>query len=867
MAGSTAEQPVRAGQGVTSDVERLPNVAVIAVHGVADQQPFESARQIADLLLRQRREDETAGYTSFREFPLRIPIDRPVAAGTVSAAHAADLRFTHQVISEYQTERSVYETIRLEGNRLGAAFGKGLDAEARDQANVHVYEMYWADLSRLGTGVIGVAGAAFQLISSLASLGVRTLKQSEYNTRRERARGVAVQAHAFAVWSLTVAIPFLNLALLVVALSVPVAAAPAWLQATGVGLLLAVVTIGGSSWAWLRWGRGSAVPIGGLVTAILVSGLLSVAVGMVLARAGGAAAIGASVAVAGLVGATAVIVLAEVYKRRQQRPWLVRSVGALLGVVVAVGLVRAAWRAGDAVDAADGIIHLFELMFWGMGAMWLLMLLAGLVGGGAAAWVSRDHATFRRSAWTAATTMALSMSTVAVAAIVLWSAIQVVVGRTLPGGTAREAGDSVFVSATGRRYARTPDGSFGYKASPRQIVFASDAVPARDSTAPAQMCFSTQPVGPDVTAYYWCSQFSQKSMPRYLVSVSAASGLLVALFCLLLLVVVGGFLVAPSVLREIRPKNQGKRAQDASPQLGKWVTSGFVFFRRASILGYALLLAGTLAVSALGLWLWLVPGHASWAGAVFWHVRSWSDKVALGIGSLVAASTVGALVLLSRFETIARVVRPALDVMLDVDNYLRELPRSKLPRAGMLERLVSLLCYIARWQRSGRGYDAVVFVAHSQGTVLVADALRFHHAVGFAGLTSARPGDTPSPGVLPPVYLMTMGSPLRQLYERAFPHHFAWAGTSEKPTTGPDCDSLGVREWTNVFRSGDYVGRALWHSPDDEATYAVLDHPEPDADQCRERCLGEGAHTHYWDGTAPDVGKDLDAIVGKALQV
>jgi hypothetical protein len=185
----------------------------------------------------------------------------------------------------------------------------------------------------------------------------------------------------------------------------------------------------------------------------------------------------------------------------------------------------------------------------------------------------------------------------------------------------------------------------------------------------------------------------------------------------------------------------------------------------------------------------------------------------------------------------------------------------------MLERMVSLMRYISHWQRSGRGYDAVVVIAHSQGTILAVEALRFHRNVGFSGLKplpvqNASRSDFNS---FPEVHLMTMGSPLRQLYERSFPRHFGWAGTAECPPEGPNCDHLGVQQWVNVYRSGDYVGRALWQSPDDPRTYQVRDDWFGER-PCRERCLGEGAHTHYWDATATDVTEYFDAVIEDAMQ-
>jgi hypothetical protein len=130
-----------------------------------------------------------------------------------------------------------------------------------------------------------------------------------------------------------------------------------------------------------------------------------------------------------------------------------------------------------------------------------------------------------------------------------------------------------------------------------------------------------------------------------------------------------------------------------------------------------------------------------------------------------------------------------------------------------------------------------------------------------------------------------MGSPLRQLYGRSFPDLFAWTeghaavpeallgqrATPERMHPGPSCRDVGVHSWVNLYRSGDYVGRALWRGDADESTYAVVagekswHSPEHDA-RCRERCLGEGAHTHYWDVHAGDVAEELDERIVSALE-
>lgn len=187
----------REGDGDLDREGKLPLIAVIAVHGVADQASNESARQIAKLLLRQRYEDAAQTYTSFREYPLRIPVDPPIATCSEEdcagddrpalgeVAPPVDLDLTHRLLHRYQSNQTPYDTVRLEGHRLRRPLeskGEKPDEEAdwisRDQCSVHVYELFWADLSRLGTGLVGFIGAVYQLISGLAQLGMRTIREA-----------------------------------------------------------------------------------------------------------------------------------------------------------------------------------------------------------------------------------------------------------------------------------------------------------------------------------------------------------------------------------------------------------------------------------------------------------------------------------------------------------------------------------------------------------------------------------------------------------------------------------------------------------------------------------------------------------------
>ena len=65
-------------------------------------------------------------------------------------------------------------------------------------------------------------------------------------------------------------------------------------------------------------------------------------------------------------------------------------------------------------------------------------------------------------------------------------------------------------------------------------------------------------------------------------------------------------------------------------------------------------------------------------------------------------------------------LRGPLDIALDVDNHFREFPRTSIPRARIFSRYAALLRHVA-----DGGYDRIVIVAHSQGSVISAELLRY----------------------------------------------------------------------------------------------------------------------------------------------
>ena len=327
-----------------------------------------------------------------------------------------------------------------------------------------------------------------------------------------------------------------------------------------------------------------------------------------------------------------------------------------------------------------------------------------------------------------------------------------------------------------------------------------------------------------------------------------APALLVAgiLLGLLILVAVLPFLLAIGTSRiEAR---RDRRA--ASERQGALMSSALDVAGNSltGLLSLTAVLAGAAAVYAT----WLAAGAPG-------------STTAARLGGAIAL-VVSALIILVRFLGVSprrplgsntsalERLRIVLDIPYDVATYLRvSQPGLVAPRERMLRRYRALLGEVAAGGVDRRPYDALVIVSHSQGTVLSAATLwgDLHRS------PAALPLEDEEPGIVLPsrVSLLTCGCPLRQLYGERFPGQYDWVGElplrpgALRPVTGA---------WVNLYRSGDYVGRALWaRDPDDPEVYDPehegYDLRAPGNPRVVEWCIGAGSHTGYWsDATLGD---------------
>jgi hypothetical protein len=827
--------------------------AVIVVHGVADQAPDESARAIVDLLATINTPNRAA-YGAFVEDDLRIDVepltngqgptrgfsgladdlaaarDAGVAAPDARAALRAepDIALMHDLLAEHVPTGAdvAYRTVRLRGPRLGGP--------AR---TIDVHELYWADLSRVGAGSLRMLGELYQVLFHVSCLGGHVAAAAAIDdARHNRAWYVLRWAHGQASYVLAVIAPLLNLWMLaaVAAGSAVVAACalPEPARAVPALAVLLLAVLGRLAMKRFAWDR----PF--LLWALVPPVLLAAAAAAYPFARPVAPQFTALVAVGLLWVAGRWLVGRYVALRPEAGPFGVWSLAVVIGALAAALAVEGR----DLPGVLTACLWIIELVFAASGVAWAWFFAMQFVAM-AAGWIARRRpvdADAQLRLTRADRTVRLSLAVPVVAFILmtmtLWSGLYVAAERVIPAHPYPSIW-AHYVRLTVPAEAAAP----GVERLPAERV-------ARRSLEHAEAA--------------WI--LIQTAAPPMLV--------LVAMAGLTMLIAIWSAL--PSLVAELRPP-----AADAqTAPSGEWLDRGFRF----------LWLAGVLLVAGCGLTALFAAGHVFyllgrpdavtpsgnafvwWPPEAFlhWYVvnSAWLLKL---FGTAVAGTALGMIAFGGRLKMLTGGLRPVLDVLLDVDNHLREHPRANNPRSRIASRYVSLLRHVCAWKSaSGAGYDRLVIVSHSQGTVITTDLLRYLAAYPQPSLERL--------GREIAVHLVTMGSPLRQLYGRRFPHLYRWAYHMDRQA--PDAPLPDTRvpllvaapaaaaSWTNLYGSGDYVGRYLWYRDESAGrwplgTPAQMEAP-PAAVSRREWCIGAGAHTHYWDREARPVADALHAVIG-----
>jgi len=896
----------------------IPRVAVIAVHGVGSPPPDATAKAVAELLM--QRPPDGVEYSWADERRVTIPTDKvdtgereePGLAvkvrraftshagdrtnlgvsdtdfeNTIEVAHRPDIAFMRKLLTGYKSDRDPYGTVEVVGERRAAG---------KTSSYVHVFELHWADLSHVGTGITRITGAVLQLVQHISHLGRKTVDiAAQVAKARERLRDVAKArlddsrkanappgvlqelqgeaseaeesaraagpSYAWAAYSwvyswvmrtFTVLVPVASaLMLAFVLLFVPAAVKLEWRYPIGLSLAALILTVVGAlvCYKFVDRKRGAWYFVVYMLGIIMWT--IRVWVRAVDPIGDGTVLVGWAVA---LLAVAAYVRLVVEYDNSRSGA---RSFGlvALGGVVLRALYLQQEYGGlnfGDAESVRTFGFVGFQLSFVLLMATWALLWLSVFVSVLCRLylrWIAVDKPaleTVKRAVWTARVTLG---------GAVFGSFVALLVGYQ----------------------------SFVYlaeKVAGRFNLF-PPALPGKGFLAIVRL--PSLPHGFYCAAYPGAKWKCSEAFLSDLIGRSGTSGFVLAMLGLILVLALSSWfivLVAISAIRKPlskedveeeadekkRQRMEKQRVEDGS-RLGSWMTNGFQCLRLAgSILAWSLLFAIMVGI-AIDYW----PEFGQWARTVSpqWLAlrlnTAWAGDVVarLAVAVLASAATIGAARL--RAEALATKARPALGVVLDVDNYLRESPESATPRAMIAERFVSLLRYLEK-----RGeFDRVVIVSHSQGTVITADLLRF--------LSLGLDPDSPDRGLVQPgkYRLLTMGSPLRQLYGSNFPHLYAWvtasdpnppvkrtaapAGTTPVITSkAPDPADLRVDRWVNLYTSGDYVGRNLWSDDDWDGLWEPRAQTIVGGDR-RERCLGAGTHTRYW--TSADVAQEVDELI------
>jgi hypothetical protein len=839
----------------------------------------------------------------------------PTASGGVG------YEFLREQLSCYAGDaaQETYVTTRLEGLRRAVATDRAI-AQPDDTrspcdavnprgiaADVDIYEVFWSDLRHVAKGAIPFFGALYQLLMHLPELGRQAL-DAAVAEQPGRSWRLLQDFHTYATRLFVLFLPLFSLQLLLVALGdvvvqgvthktdvanvkVPVLGgiAVASLLVSCLALLLAyfplrrrvpggprrwaalplLVGLGAGAAAWwiLRaWVEGPSDPDPG-------RGLIVIAVDCWLA--------------------TLAIVAVTCWYYRQIRPGagLIGATAYVLSAGSFAVFFAGQHRPDPSAAYEYAALQTMQVVFAALVVIWFFLILFAWAGS-IAGWFSvrriQDllaRARARSAVRTARLTMALSASMAIVAVLVFWSGlVSYGIGHTRAFQCAYA--DAAPVSLIPYWVPTTKnlrDWNPALVKAPDEDTIQDVFRHGRSRTIlPSVTC----PSAPDANSVTARGYF------RGLVATSVTSGIPIALGLFAVAVFLLGWAAIPAVMSDEKASSVGVTNEEMR-RAGAWYTRGLDASAIVSwvvwltIFGVLPLFAGVDAYQRTS---GLPHNDVGPLSQIYHGLLIATEHIVRGVGALVAALAGGTIVAIAKYGG------AALDTVLDVDNYLRVHPVTDTPAARIHERYASLLRYVNAQRWAGSGYDAVLIVAHSLGSVISADALRilYHqsHALDRDRLPDAQLssfGFGPSATKTLVFSLFTMGNPIAQLLNRFFPHRYQWvrdepqnsAGSS--PATGlhpplgpiaalakPLPAELGVDSWSNAYRSADYVGRSLWtgewyrrtNGRDSEGAYPQTIAAARDANGSRwEACIGRGAHVHYWDRSAPDIAERLDCLI------
>lgn len=866
----------------SSNSRKKSKIAVVTVHGVSNQKKFNSAREIANLLL-DNTTNKKANYSSFYEQIIHIMV-RPGRIKSIDKNYAkswiednllakkwwltlfpdgrgaytckrlktpfeqleqmsfddVDLDFTRDRLNNYQ-KSTVYDTICLVGDRI---------TSDNQSQKVHIYEMYWADLSLLGQGFFHIFGGLFQLLFHLSSLGRPVVDSTRIKIRETPKLGDRLLDNQlkwwsrFQIWSsltLSLLISNLNLYLLIAALLTLFISLISnyfpdkflWTIPIIIGTIIAIAStrlvlyqskiliknvsslpliIGGLS-SCLLWGLNFLV---GSPTWFYYS-LITVVWTTVL------------------IVFYWLILIKPFDRHRPGAKGFAQVIGMLL-LLITCGLILVNLLSPDNTYNSPEIfltaisLNLIEIIYVIICFAWLCFNLLYLSTG--ICWII-TFINLRRCAKKVLFHRSLKKKALLskFKRVFLITQVSLILPAVL----------FLFVTLVIWQVLATSSSSLLLTSEFYQTLII--------------------PLGFESGQQFFTPAIFLTKLISF--AHSPLSNLISYIFIVLLVIIIYSFL--PAIWADIKPPTIANN-ESYSTKLGIWLTTGFKNIEQAII--FALLIAPILGllsnifnISEI-FSLHLTPD--------FLHSTNTSNPLAFRIAFVVVTASATSLIALgNRLNKLFLGLWGVLDTILDVDNYLRLHPQDDTPRGRIFARYLSLLRYLYEWRdpQDNQPYDGIVIVSHSQGTVITADLLR---------LLSSDLDDSlfPAKYKKPSVYLFTMGSPLKQLYNFAFPDLYDWVTNPRKLITQlhnlGTIRNINVKEWVNAYRSGDYIGRNIWTTDTNKNVYKLNQekfkknyNKSSQETIIREYCIGAGGHTHYWNTHAPEIAQEIDELIGK----
>jgi hypothetical protein len=766
------------------------------------------------------------------------PLPAPLTAGTPGSKDPSGLR------------------PRMDASASTASQGQTKEA--------HIYEMYWADLSRPKNTILSFFQALYQLLfhlGSLSRLAISTGSDAEENRKRKVWRWLD-WTQLWTVRLLTLPIPVLN-----VILFISLAGALPHL-------------IYGDKWVWRTATALSAV-IGLIVCAIVSERLPAtpwpatwVAIPLFFAVISGALAWflvrpldqGTSVtyrfhlspwsllAIEGWLIGAAIIYLSvggydEVRDGAKEVAWTLYAV-FLTTFLAILYLIR-----NDKTCLEQATLWMMQIVLAALRASWALLILLAFVALilGSIAWrtlpVGPARARAKASVRTSRFALAMPTLGILVVTLALWSALFV---KTTHISACAACPTETFAAKLFG--AHTPETLTGV---PRWLSsFFLSRVDAKTYSILRQ---ENDTGAPDD---YFRGVFVWAATPAF----PLVLALILAGFFLLLLWLV------PSIVTERQPPRGSENS--FSRRMGVWLSRGL----DSTVVVVILMWTAAFVFPPL----FAILHEQGIIGIKTFQLLDYPTALTLQWLGLATGS-------LAILASLAKSGSSVLGVILDVDNYLRTSPKERTPRARIVERYVSLLRYLSDDKQKHGGYDRIVILAHSLGAVISGDLLLYLNSQGdpSLGQLGMAGGDSKNRKKID-LKLFTMGDPLRQFLNRFFPYLYEWVrgvpdntrdhlGQLDPTPAGTPLDApphpgrLGADLWINAYRSGDYIGRSIWlnewydRSTADPGAYprqgiyvAMDDAVNP---RFAEMCIGAGAHQHYWDQSAPDIAEKLDFLI------